>query len=121
MMADMTMASKSDFAAWAAAVSQRTNRSLAGRRITGVRDPLFRLQAAQWGMVDDADPCGRADADAPLDPRRPVGGLFDSRHADGVEAMDAAQAHMPVTAALLDELTRETDLHDVRIAVCLIL
>ena len=28
---------------------------------------------------------------------------------------------MPVTAALLDELTRETDLHDVRIAVCLIL
>ena len=117
----MTMASKSDFAAWAAAVSQRTNRSLAGRRITGVRDPLFRLQAAQWGMVDDADPCGRADADAPLDPRRPVGGLFDSRHADGVEAMDAAQAHMPVTAALLDELTRETDLHDVHIAVCLIL
>ena len=59
--------------------------------------------------------------EAPLDPSAPVGGLFDSRHADGVEAMDAAQAHMPVTAALLDELTRETDLHDVRIAVCLIL
>ena len=45
--------------------------------------------------------------EAPLDPSAPVGGLFDSRHADGVEAMDAAQAHMPVTAALLDELTRE--------------
>ena len=59
--------------------------------------------------------------EAPLDPSAPVGGLFDSRHADGVEAMDAAQAHMPVTAALLDELTRETDLHGVRIAVCLIL
>ncbi len=120
-----------DFATWAAEVSQRTNRSLAGRRVVMPDDgepavERFRLQAAQWGMVPTPDDATCTDdllkaGEAPLDPSAPVGGLFDSRHADGVEAMDAAQAHMPVTAALLDELTRETDLHDVRIAVCLIL
>ena len=120
-----------DFATWAAKVSQRTNRSLAGRRVVMPDDgepavERFRLQAAQWGMVPTPDDATCTDdllkaGEAPLDPSAPVGGLFDSRHADGVEAMDAAQAHMPVTAALLDELTRETDLHGVRIAVCLIL
>lgn len=120
-----------DFATWAAEVSQRTNRSLAGRRVVMPDDgepavERFRLQAAQWGMVPTPDDATCTDdllkaGEAPLDPSAPVGGLFDSRHADGVEAMDAAQAHMPVTAALLDELTRETDLHGARIAVCLIL
>ena len=119
-----------DFATWAAEVSQRTNRSLAGRRVVMPDDgsrPLngsdCMLHSGVWCPPRRRDVHGRPvkAGEAPLDPSAPVGGLFDSRHADGVEAMDAAQAHMPVTAALLDELTRETDLHGVRIAVCLIL
>ena len=139
-----TMNTPPRFGEWAAVVSQRTNRSLAGRRITlppatrhdadaadsGRAWRQFRSEAAQWGMIaSDADvhaahspdACTPAGGDAPLDPRCPVTQLFDSRHAAGVAAMDYAQEHMPVTAALLKTLTGETDLDGVRIAVCLIL
>lgn len=139
-----TMNTPPRFGEWAAVVSQRTNRSLAGRRITlppatrhdadaadsGRVWRQFRSEAAQWGMIaSDADvhaahspdACTPAGGDAPLDPRCPVTQLFDSRHAAGVAAMDYAQEHMPVTAALLKTLTGETDLDGVRIAVCLIL
>ena len=139
-----TMNTPPRFGEWAAVVSQRTNRSLAGRRITLPPAPRhdadaadsgrvwrqFRSEAAQWGMIaSDADvhaahspdACTPAGGDAPLDPRCPVTQLFDSRHAAGVAAMDYAQEHMPVTAALLKTLTGETDLDGVRIAVCLIL
>ncbi|GAA0639366.1 adenosylhomocysteinase [Bifidobacterium pullorum] len=139
-----TMNTPPRFGEWAAVVSQRTNRSLAGRRITlppatrhdadaadsGRAWRQFRSEAAQWGMIaSDADvhaahspdACTPAGGDAPLDPRCPVTQLFDSRHAAGVAAMDYAQEHMPVTVALLKTLTGETDLDGVRIAVCLIL
>ena len=139
-----TMNTPPRFGEWAAVVSQRTNRSLAGRRITlppatrhdadaadsGRAWRQFRSEAAQWGMIaSDADvhaahspdACTPAGGDAPLDPRCPVTQLFDSRHAAGVQAMDYAQEHMPVTTALLKTLTDETSLDGVRIAVCLIL
>ena len=139
-----TMDTPPRFGEWAAAVSQRTNWSLAGRRITlppatqhdadaadsGRAWRQFRSEAAQWGMIasdadahatDSPDACTPTDGDAPLEPRCPVTQLFDSRHAAGVAAMDYAQEHMPVTAALLKTLTGETDLDGVRIAVCLIL
>lgn len=93
-----------DFATWAAEVSQRTNRSLAGRRVVMPDDgepavERFRLQAAQWGMVPTPDDATCTDdllkaGEAPLDPSAPVGGLFDSRHAENGtprEVMDESQ------------------------------
>lgn len=125
------------FDGWAAEVSQRANRSLAGRRLVvphGAASPAdadadaddvrrFVAQAAQWGMVvDDGPACDAGDAaDSALDGAAPVDRLFDSRHASGLEAMDYAQAHMPVTARLIEQVSGEVDLHGVRIAVCLIL
>ncbi|WP_236022634.1 adenosylhomocysteinase [Bifidobacterium phasiani] len=139
------------FAAWAAAVSQRTNRSLAGCRLTvangipgcadgddGRMDDAARYDAqgdaaarndaqdeglagfvdaaAQWGMVVRPDADDRA-----LDPAAPLDGMFDSRRASGLAAMDYAQAHMPVTARLIGELSASGRLAGARIAVCLIL
>ncbi|MDF7665433.1 adenosylhomocysteinase [Bifidobacterium sp. ESL0745] len=45
----------------------------------------------------------------------------DLRKASGLEAMDYAQAHMPVTRELMKRLTESVDFHGVRIATCLIL
>lgn len=54
-------------------------------------------------------------------PDAPVDRMFDTRDASGCEAMAYAQAHMPVTARLIEELSGTVDLTGVRIAVCLIL
>ncbi|WEV59462.1 adenosylhomocysteinase [Bifidobacterium sp. ESL0728] len=45
----------------------------------------------------------------------------DIRKASGLEAMDYAQAHMPVTRELMKRLTEPVDFRGVRIATCLIL
>lgn len=80
-----------DFATWAAEVSQRTNRSLAGRRVVMPDDgsrPLngsdCRLHSGVWCPPRRRDVHGRPvkAGEAPLDPSAPVGGLFDSRHAE---------------------------------------
>lgn len=39
------------FADWAMAYSQRTNRSLAGARFAGAPDARFAAEASQWGMI----------------------------------------------------------------------
>lgn len=127
------------FDAWAAAVSQRTNRSLAGSVLTctGRGGPhaapsspaddapmrRFLDQAAQWGMIVDGSPDADADPDGGIrvDAATPVDLMFDARHATGVDAMDHAQRHMPVTARVLDELCGADGLNGVRIAACLIL
>ncbi|RSX58880.1 adenosylhomocysteinase [Bifidobacterium samirii] len=132
-----------DFAAWAASYSQRTNCSLAGARLVspdmaGDAAGRFAVAAAQWGMiaVDGAEgtpdddfsirfPAAHADADSPAD--------FDARTLDGKAAIDYAQAHMPVLRDLLAHLREHgvvdadgtdsvpVDLTGVRIAVCLVL
>ena len=138
-----------DFAAWAASTSQRTNRSLAGARLVSPMSAddaaddavRFAAAAAQWGMIaapaaaedasdDDCSirfPSAREDAD------------FDARRLDGEAAIDYAQAHMPVLRDLLAHLREHgvadaddagdtdgmdvtpVDLTGVRIAVCLVL
>ena len=132
------------FGRWAAAVSQRTNRSLAGATavlsagqtdITGAAEPAwadeavrsaFAAQAAQWGMMTQV-----ADASAGAGKQETAGTFLlpagqvppvDVRQLTGAAAMDHAARHMPVVAALMEQLRRDgLDLTGIRIAVCLVL
>lgn len=114
------------FGTWAAAYSQRTNRSLAGSRLVidkRLLSPLDRLQAQLWGMtIEDAG--SKASQDKPLldvDATCPLCDVPDGRQLSGVEAMDFAQQHMPVLEAYMQEAIHQADFHDARIAACLIL
>ncbi|KAB8288076.1 S-adenosyl-L-homocysteine hydrolase [Bifidobacterium ramosum] len=125
-----------DFIPWAAAYSQRTNRSLAGARLA-IAAPDTRPDAVaaaqQWGMtVEDAattaaDGDGNAATDGPADPFRcdgtvSIDAIPDMRQATGFEAMAYAEEHMPVLRDVLDELRADgVDFTGVRIAACLIL
>ncbi|MBM6699769.1 adenosylhomocysteinase [Bifidobacterium pullorum subsp. saeculare] len=107
------------FAAWAACLSQRTNRSLAGAMVIppAGAGADFAAQAAQWGM---AEASGAGGSDFVFDAARPP--QRDMRTASGLEAMDHAARHMRVLAELMDRLAGEgMDLAGVRIAVCLVL
>ncbi|MBW3092690.1 adenosylhomocysteinase [Bifidobacterium sp. 82T10] len=123
-----------DFARWAAAYSQRTNRSLAGARVTvplGRHDDdsvrAFADAAAQWGMiVTPADNDGTADMtdmaqDALNACASPECNVRDARELSGREAIDYAEAHMTVLRALMARLRDTVDFTGVRIAVCLVL
>lgn len=138
VMTKTTIDAEVGFAAWARNISQRTNRSLAGCRLivpanqqddhnhaasSALRQ--FSHAAAQWGMVvqpDDAEK--KTSYNAPeytVHFNDTVDTMFDSRNASGYEAMAYAQAHMPVTARLIEELAHTVGFTGVRIAVCLIL
>ena len=95
-----------DFAAWAASTSQRTNRSLAGARLTSPMSAGDAVAAAQWGVIvgaavdgGDAGVATDSPADSPASPDD-----FDARALDGEAAIDYAQAHMPVLRDLLAHL-----------------
>ena len=110
------------FEAWAAAYSQRTNRSLAGARVRIDRDGTSRadvMRAQDWGMVpirtDDEE------YDIVIDATKPIGQIADVRTASGAEAIAFAQRHMPVLDALMAQARERVDFTGIRIAVCLIL
>lgn len=116
-----------DFASWAEAVSQRTNRSLAGARLVAAPSgmtPDSRRAAQEWGMTIETA-CGKTGMGAAsfrFDAGTPIDEIPDMRDTTGLEAMAYAEAHMPVLHNVLSELQREgTDFTGVRIAVCLIL
>ncbi|OZG63132.1 S-adenosyl-L-homocysteine hydrolase [Bifidobacterium lemurum] len=119
-----------DFASWARAYSQRTNRSLAGARFTPPKDADsgFAAQASQWGMVPDDDAPGLpanhggqtsyTEFPGITDPRS----IPDARELTGLEAMEHAHRHMPVLRELMRRIIADgVDFTGVRIAVCLIL
>ncbi|QOL31909.1 adenosylhomocysteinase [Bifidobacterium eulemuris] len=108
----MTEQQTDDFAAWARAYSQRTNRSLAGARFMppADADPESLTQARQWGIVLDAE-------GEPMSWEIP-----DARKLTGLEAMEHAHRHMPVLRELMRRIIADgVDFTGVRIAVCLIL
>lgn len=154
-----------DFASWAMTYSQRTNRSVAGSRMTVPQTAdvdAFAEAAGQWGVVvrrtDRGDAPANGSAGMPVDIGGPAHGdsptsgdnpasetvmatdadvaadlyetieysdsvltLQDARELDGRNAIDYAERHMTVLRTLMDELRRDTDFTDVRIAVCLVL
>lgn len=117
-----------DFAAWAARISQRTNRSLAGARLridAEADRSAFAMSAAQWGMSpassDDAASINGHRLPVAFDATAAPESVADARAFDGKQAMEHARRHMRVLAALMDELKAEVDFAGVRIAVCLVL
>ena len=84
----------SDFAAWAAARSQKTNRSLAGARLA-IPEPQkhaeIKSQAQQWGMtVEDATMTDGHSEEFLCDGTQSIDSITDMRKASGLEAMDYA-------------------------------
>lgn len=120
-----------DFSRWAAACSQRTNRSLAGSRLIGVPEhradtawQQFCEQAQQWGMITDspsADTNQPASSSTLIDCRIPAADIPDARQLNGAAAMDYAQHYMPVMQAVLAQVAQHQQLKGLRIAVCLVL
>ena len=115
----------SDFAAWAAARSQKTNRSLAGARLA-IPEPQkhaeIKSQAQQWGMtVEDATMTDEHNEEFLCDGTQSIDSITDMRKASGLEAMEYAEQHMPVLRDTMDSLTTRVDFSGIRIAVCLIL
>ena len=115
----------SDFAAWAAARSQKTNRSLAGARLA-IPEPQkhaeIKSQAQQWGMtVEDATMTDGHSEEFLCDGTQSIDSIADMRTASGLEAMEYAEQHMPVLRDTMDDLTTRVDFSGIRIAVCLIL
>lgn len=115
----------SDFAAWAAARSQKTNRSLAGARLA-IPEPQkhaeIKSQAQQWGMtVEDATMTDGHSEEFLCDGTQSIDSITDMRKASGLEAMEYAEQHMPVLRDTMDSLTTRVDFSGIRIAVCLIL
>ncbi|BDR52490.1 adenosylhomocysteinase [Bombiscardovia nodaiensis] len=116
-----------DFASWARAYSQRTNRSLAGSRIVLPDDlpssperDLLVSQAHDWGM--SVSQAHNSDAPTTFSTYYPQSAdVPDMRESTGAQAMDWAQEHMPVLRALVDQFCSEHDTSQLRIAMCLIL
>lgn len=111
------------FASWAQYVSSHTNRSLAGSVLPSqiFTTEESRLAAHNWGIIlsDHASHQVSQAHNLTSDLVHPD---YDVRALSGKEAMDYAQAHMPVSAGLLDLLQSQgLNLHGVRIAACLIL
>ena len=111
------------FASWAQYVSSHTNRSLAGSVLPSqiFTTEESRLAAHNWGIIlsDHASHQVSQANNLTSDLVHPD---YDVRALSGKEAMDYAQAHMPVSAGLLDLLQSQgLNLHGVRIAACLIL
>ena len=99
----------SDFAAWAAARSQKTNRSLAGARLA-IPEPQkhaeIKSQAQQWGMtVEDATMTDEHNEEFLCDGTQSIDSITDMRKASGLEAMEYAEQHMPVLRDTMDSLT----------------
>ena len=115
----------SDFAAWAAARSQKTNRSLAGARLAipgPQKHAEIKSQAQQWGMtVEDATMTDEHNEEFLCDGTQSIDSITDMRKASGLEAMEYAEQHMPVLRDTMDSLTTRVDFSGIRIAVCLIL
>lgn len=100
---------------------------------TSNNDTLLYNQAAAWGMnIVKGDP--RKDNSPFVYPYVPTSGIHepndgtenpepfkDMRKSGGLDAINYAQAHMPVTHKLMERLTKTVDFHDIRIATCLIL
>ena len=137
-----------DFASWAQYVSSHTNRSLAGSVLPSeiFTTPQSRLAAQNWGIIlsdklsstvntasvsretsTEAQTSQSAQAATTTPSPAPVGADlvhpdYDVRTLTGKEAMDYAQAHMPVSAGLLELLQNQgLNLNGVSIAACLIL
>lgn len=111
------------FASWAQYVSSHTNRSLAGSVLPSqiFTTEESRLAAHNWGIIlsDHASHQVSQAHNLTSDLVHPD---YDVRALSGKEAMDYAQAHMPVSAGLLEQLQSQgLNLHGVRIAACLIL
>ncbi|WEV74418.1 adenosylhomocysteinase [Bifidobacterium sp. ESL0798] len=130
-----------DFASWAQTFSQHTNQSLAGASLVideshdkNKKDnALLRSQAAAWGMNVVKGDTTRDDIPFAY-PYVPASGIHeyddgagntapfkDMRKVSGLDAMDYAQEHMPVTHKLMERLAKTVDFHGIRIATCLIL
>ncbi len=105
-----------DFATWLMELSQRTNRSLAGRRIYLDAQPGMSLPApaelGAWGLVPVTT---EQEADL-VYPRIPK-----ASHLSAAEKIDDVAAHMPVTALLAKELGTAGTLSGLRIALSLII
>lgn len=137
-----------DFASWAQYVSSHTNRSLAGSVLPSeiFTTPQSRLAAQNWGIIlsdklsstvntasvsretlTEAQTSQSAQAAITTPSPASVGADlihpdYDVRTLTGKEAMDYAQAHMPVSAGLLELLQNKgLNLNGVSIAACLIL
>ena len=111
------------FASWAQYVSSHTNRSLAGSVLPSqiFTTEESRLAAHNWGIIL-SDHASRQVSQAHNLTSDLVHPDYDVRALSGKEAMDYAQAHMPVSAGLLEQLQSQgLNLHGVRIAACLIL
>ncbi|OZG55305.1 S-adenosyl-L-homocysteine hydrolase [Aeriscardovia aeriphila] len=111
------------FASWAQYVSSHTNRSLAGNVLPSqiFTTEESRLAAHNWGIIlsDHASHQVSQAHNLTSDLVHPD---YDVRALSGKDAMDYAQAHMPVSAGLLEQLQAQgLNLHGVRIAACLIL
>ncbi|KFJ05372.1 adenosylhomocysteinase [Bifidobacterium tsurumiense] len=128
------------FAQWAAAVSQRSNRSLAGSRLfpgaakgfatSNTKGEPFNnslqstsetasheaLQAYAWGMT-----LAQTQEDADFDMSAPLEDITDAPNLTGEEAIGYAAEHMPVLTTLMQRFRREMDFSGIRIATCLIL
>ena len=118
---------QSQFSAWAAEYSQKTNLSLAGTRLYVGDDDTQAcftqsdlVKAQDWGMVPVYDQAESQTYHA-IDATVPVDEVPDARELTGAEAIDFAQDHMPVSAELMREARQDVDFTGLRIAVCLIL
>ena len=112
----------SSFASWTEFVSSHTNRSLAGHPLPAqtFENPADIAAAQTWGLIVTAqqsnDESQQSDQNELLHPD------YDVRELSGLQAMDYAQAHMPVTAHLLHQLSKQgLNLHDTSIAVSMVL
>ena len=126
-----------DFPTWAAAMSQTSNRSLAGARLVLPDDTMTDCQrqqlisqAQEWGMVvqdvDSVDATASEDSARPHPadfdlPFGPTETMVDMRRSSGGEAIDWAQSRMPILTGLMARLKSEVDFGSARIATCLIL
>lgn len=115
---NMQSSTNRNFDTWARTISQRTNRSLAGARvhINASSDPEMLTAMGQWGMITQDDQ-RQADFDATVNPTS----FIDATKLDGKAAIDYAQLHMPVVKLVTQQLQDTRLLHNVRIAVCLVL
>lgn len=120
-------ATSCDFATWARDYSQHTNRSLAGSRFiltktldSGSTGCAFEQVAQEWGMniVRADSPEDHNDFTAHVESPAVEPDLQTS---SGKQAMDLAQQHMPVLKKLVDQLSHEHDMRQLRVAMCLIL
>lgn len=112
--------SVSPFASWAEFVSSHTNRSLAGCPLPAdfFQNPTDIAAAQDWGLIVTSQQHSTCDIQSAnlLNPD------YDVRTLGGLEAMDYAQAHMPVTAHLLRQLSQQgLNLQGISIAVSMVL